>query len=305
MSKKDPAVLFYIDNWLVSTKEMKADERGWYLNLILHQYDKGDLPNEIEELANLADVRFSEYEQFKQKWEQVLKHKFKQNDKGRLENATAKEILKNREIFKEKRTLSGIIGYVIKVAIRDLGATPDQVDYLKSTLDFENLDIKNKQMLEQVLKQTIKLYINGNGNININNKNSEKDIKGGVGEKVKTWRDDFSIYKSELDVVYNALIVDQKFIKEREEFNPNLDIVLSLKKAYTDFWSTEKGWKYKKKQKSKNNDWKSTLTNAIEINRVCKTRPRQTYDRGRASVDDYKELLITDETQVEEYHGEE
>lgn len=70
---KDPAALLYIDNWLISTKEMKADERGWYLNLILHQYDKGDLPNDIEELANMADVRISEYSRFEQAWEQVLK----------------------------------------------------------------------------------------------------------------------------------------------------------------------------------------------------------------------------------------
>ncbi len=71
---KDPAVLFYIDSWLVSTKEMQADARGWYLNLILHQYDKGSLPIDIEELANLADVRFSEYEKFKKTFQQVLQH---------------------------------------------------------------------------------------------------------------------------------------------------------------------------------------------------------------------------------------
>ena len=174
---KDPAILFFIDNWLVSTKEMKADERGWYLNLILHQFDKGDLPNDIEELANLADVRFSEFDLFKQKWEQVLKQKFKQNENGRLSNEKANDILKKRELFKSKRSESGKIGYVVKFAINELGATEEQVEHIKNTLDFEFIDTKNKQVLKQVLKQTIKLYINGNRNIN------KDTIEGVQGEK--------------------------------------------------------------------------------------------------------------------------
>ena len=42
MSTRDPAVLFYIDTffWLTATAEMDSDVRGWYLNLILHQFDK-------------------------------------------------------------------------------------------------------------------------------------------------------------------------------------------------------------------------------------------------------------------------
>jgi len=202
MKGKDPAALLYIDNWLVSTKEMKADERGWYLNLILHQYDKGDLPNDVEELANLADVRFSEYEQFNQKWEQVLKYKFKLNENGRLENDKARDILQKREQYKEKRSGAGKIGYAIKVAINELQATPEQVEFIKSTLDFQDIDIKNKQVLKQVLKQTIKLYINGDKDIDKN-----KDIDKGVqGEKVKeNIKENYSDFVSMLPVEYEKL----------------------------------------------------------------------------------------------------
>ena len=73
---KDPAVLFYINDWLSSTAEMDADVRGWYLNLLLHNYDKKTLPNNVEKLAVLCNVKFSEYERFKQVFEQVLKQKF-------------------------------------------------------------------------------------------------------------------------------------------------------------------------------------------------------------------------------------
>ena len=73
---KNPACLFYINDWLTSTAEMDADCRGWYLNLLLHNYDKETLPNEIEKLAVLCNVKFSEYQRFEQVFEHVLKQKF-------------------------------------------------------------------------------------------------------------------------------------------------------------------------------------------------------------------------------------
>lgn len=174
--KKDPAALFYINDWLTATKGMRADAKGWYLNLILFQFDMGDLPDDIEELANLCDVRFSEFETFKQVWEQVLKQKFKQNEKGRLENNRASDIIKRRELFKDKRKKSGVIGYVIKVAINELEVTDEEIEHLKSTINFEELDVKNKQVLKQVLKQSVKLYRNENENRNkdINKEGSDK-----------------------------------------------------------------------------------------------------------------------------------
>jgi hypothetical protein len=168
MAQKDPAALFYIGDWLKATKEMPADCRGWYLNLILHQFDKGDLPNDIEELANLADVRFSEFERFKQVFKQVLEQKFEQNDKGRLENAVAKEIIQRRETFKDKRSTAGRIGYFIKYIKRnfsDLGKDLYFLEFVKNNLDIEKIDTQNEQMLKQVLKHLLKLYRNENENI--------------------------------------------------------------------------------------------------------------------------------------------
>jgi len=94
-------------------------------------------------------------------------------------------------------------------------------------------------------------------------------------EKEKTWRTDFQIYLLGLDMVYQELISDFNFITEQEELNPGVDIVLSLKKAYTNFWGKEAGWAHKKKQRSKTLDWKSTLTNAISMNKVYKEKTQQ------------------------------
>lgn len=172
---KDPAALFYIDTWLSSTAEMDADTRGWYLNLILHQYDKGDLPNDIERLAQLAMVKFSEYERWQQVWQQVLQHKFQQNDNGRLENSKVNEMLQKREVFKNKRSMAGKISRVAKVAnkMKSLHCGVDEIkEYLKNNPDheiFEHLDNQQvlQQMLKQVSQQVLQLFRNEDGNENV------------------------------------------------------------------------------------------------------------------------------------------
>jgi len=167
VKQKDPAALFFISDWLTSTAEMDADCRGWYLNLILHQYDKSDLPNDIEKLAILSNVKFSEFERFKQVFEQVLKQKFKLNDNNRLENDKAKTILQKREQFKNKRSISGKIGYIVKVAY-ELTSDIEEISHIKKTFDFESDYTTNKQVLKQVLKQMLKLYrIEDENEINI------------------------------------------------------------------------------------------------------------------------------------------
>lgn len=172
---KDPAILFYKDKWLMATAEMDSDVRGWYLNLILHHFDKGSLPNDMEMLASLAGVKFSEYQRFNQVFNQVLNQKFIQNDEGRLENETAKHILTSREQFKEKRTRSANIAVVIKAAIKLVGNETWKIKQLKSYLfSLSDEDIerhKNNQVLNQVLNQMVvhsdNLYINVNVNENI------------------------------------------------------------------------------------------------------------------------------------------
>lgn len=159
---KDPAVLFFISDWLTATKEMRADTRGWYLNLILHQYDKGDLPDDVIELANLADVRFDEFSRFEQVFEQVLKHKFEQNSNGRLENARAREILQGRKLFKEKRSSAGTMSYIVRFARKHFKLKVKELDYIKDNIELDGIDLKNEQVLKQVFEHLLELYRNGN-----------------------------------------------------------------------------------------------------------------------------------------------
>jgi len=167
---KDPAALLYIDKWLVSTKGMKGNAKGWYLNLILYQYDKGELPNDIEELANLCDVRFSEFKEFEQVFEQVLKHKFRTNENGCLVNDFANEIIQKRKQFIDKRSNSGKISYMVRFVKKHFSVNKACLNWLKENIDLNEINTKNEQVFKQVLEQKIELYINKD-----ENKDKDKD----------------------------------------------------------------------------------------------------------------------------------
>lgn len=205
---KDPAVLFYIDTWLTATAEMDSDVRGWYLNLILHQYDKKDLPDDIEKLAVLSGVKFSEFERFKQVFEHVFKQKFNKNESGRLENEVAKEILRKREQFKDKRSSAGKLSYFIKYISTNYKLKSDEIQFIKNNVDLKDIDLKNEQVIKQVFEQTLELYINGDGNGN------KGKLKGGKGGKKQPEALQFPFSGPEFLIAWNKLISLPKWNKK-------------------------------------------------------------------------------------------
>lgn len=109
-----------------------------------------------------------------------------------------------------------------------------------------------------VHEDLVKSYGNGNG---IDN-----------GSKVITWRDDFNVYLVECKEAFRQYYTDENFIKTQQALNPNVNVKLSITKGYENFWKTEAGWKHKKKSKTEQIDWKRTIINAIEMNRVYYTK---------------------------------
>lgn len=98
-------------------------------------------------------------------------------------------------------------------------------------------------------------------------------------EKIGNWRESFDVYCDRLRDAYESLSNDDEFIAQRQSLHPGIDIRLSLKKAYLDYWSTELGWAKKKSSKSANIDWKRTFTNALDLpsNQVKKARGKVDY----------------------------
>ena len=167
MNGKDPAVLFFISDWLVSTNEMEADCRGWYLNLILNHYDKGSLPNDIEKLATLANVKFSEFKKFEQVFEQVLKQKFKLNEDGRLINENVSSILRGRESFKDERSKAGKKSYLMRFFRKEYPnnlSNNGLIEFISENIDLE-INTKNEQVIKHMFEHLFELYRNRNRNI--------------------------------------------------------------------------------------------------------------------------------------------
>lgn len=102
-------------------------------------------------------------------------------------------------------------------------------------------------------------------------------IGNGLLEEIKviTWRENFEIYLSEMNAEFERLTNDPKFIKDQEEVNPNVDIILSIKKSIMKFWGEPKGWAHKKGSKTKIIDWRETFINAIDMNKVYKQRQNE------------------------------
>ena len=175
---KDPAFLMYYKQWIVSTAGWDADIRGWYVNLLCHQADKPDgLPNDLESLAELAGVKFSQFERFSECWKRTLEAKFKANEQGKLYNDTQKKVIDNRSAFSEKQARRGLIGYFIKVTRQNFDINEDQANDLYKALELQDLPPKSKEERFECYKHTL-IAILGNVDVNgivIGN-------KGGVGE---------------------------------------------------------------------------------------------------------------------------
>lgn len=105
-----------------------------------------------------------------------------------------------------------------------------------------------------------------------NGKGNGKDKEGGMGEEKKTWRNDFETYLKICNEGYKNYNLDLTLIEDQKRMNPGVDVLLSIEKGYKNFWGTVAGWKHKKKSRSSEIDWKSTITNSIGINKVWKQK---------------------------------
>ena len=293
---KDPAFLFYSNDFYEGTRTMLPEERACFIDLMIYQHQRGIIPNDIKRVAlycnGISEATL----------QATLEAKFKLTPEGWV-NERLHRVMKERESFSNKQSVNGVVGQFWKKAKAILNSK--NFDLLKDTLKNKSNEeifeeIKNKKINEAMLIAMLKALLKHLENeIEIENKDIIIEIeKEGVGEKerepdtsAKSWKEDFSVYLSELNTVYDNLILDQKFIEEQEEFHPGVDIILSLKKAYTNFWSKESGWKFKKKKRIKTIDWKDTLTKAIGLNKVYKPKSLPTTVRKGTSISQMQEIL--------------
>lgn len=89
---------------------------------------------------------------------------------------------------------------------------------------------------------------------------------GEGGEIPKNWKNDYEYYLEELRKKFKEITADDRWINQQSRLNPNIDVKKSMEKACVNFWATPEGWEHKKKQKTQDINWKSTLGKSININ---------------------------------------
>lgn len=112
---------------------------------------------------------------------------------------------------------------------------------------------------------------------NSESKSYSPEAKGritGGDNPLDDWKNSFEVYKQQELAAFQSLVNDAEWVAEQQKFNPQLDIMLSLEKAHTQFWGTEAGWKHKKAKRSKEINWKTTYQNALSMtsNKVYRQR---------------------------------
>ncbi len=86
------------------------------------------------------------------------------------------------------------------------------------------------------------------------------------------WKINFETYKKWLRDSYE-IIVNDEYIKDREEFYPNVDIEKTITLSCKDYWVLEKAWKKKKSSGAKSIDWKATFNNILKEKRNLVYKP--------------------------------
>lgn len=187
---KDPAFLMYYKDILTSCASWDADELGWFLRLLCHQADKPTgLENDIESLASLANVKFSQYERFKACWEQRLKGKFKATLEGLLINEKQEGVIDRRTEYSKIQRLSGTIGALIKKVKEYHTLTDEEVAKLSNYLENDNIVEKNKkEKIESLQAGLVALLGNVIANaiihkIETKNESSQKSGNNGLPRK--------------------------------------------------------------------------------------------------------------------------
>lgn len=183
---KDPAFLFYSQDFYSGTRLMLPIERACYVDLLIYQHQNGFIPNDLDRLLMFCSGVD------KATLIATLKGKFKQCDKGWY-NERLKNVIEDRQIFKSKLSISGKIGQFWKKAksllstkeyrlIKDYIQNKDS-DYLNLLL--EKIDLKNESSLKGWLKASLK-------HIEIENEDENED-EDNIKEKVfifeKFWDD--------------------------------------------------------------------------------------------------------------------
>lgn len=239
---KDPAFLFYSNDFYEGTRLMLPEERACYIDLLIFQHQNGYITNDLKRLkmycSGIDEATL----------QATLEAKFKQCDKGWY-NEKLKSVVNNRENYANKQSINGQIGQFFKRAKlfltkkqflnlqKDLkNISKDDTLNISKSIDYSNKEkfiISLNNTLKGLLKHRLNIYENED-EIENEDKDINKKEKEGLGEKTKTskiiypfqtktfldqWQNWKSYKSKEFNFKYKSEISEQAALKKLAEIS--------------------------------------------------------------------------------------
>ena len=247
---KDPAFLFYPNDYLGGTMGFSVDQHGLYILALIFQFNNGHF-TEIQ-INAILNNRFSE-----------IKHKF-QTDGKTFWNKRLDSEKEKRCKYVESRKNNG----------RSFLLKKDK-PLINKHIDIKHMGIPSGTHME-----------NENEDENRNGVciNSEEKMQEGKPKK-RTWRSCWWEYLRLTLLAFREITGDADEMQTLEKLHPNMDISLSLQKSIHEYWGTKEGWKNKKSRKSCEINMAQTLIKNLDKSRVYKPREETQRDSVREAID--------------------
>lgn len=197
---KDPAFLFYSQDFYAATRDMLPEERACYIDLLIYQHQKGPIPTDTRRVLMFCSGITEAVLQA------VLQAKFKHTDKGWV-NERLEKVISDRGDFLERKSRSGQLGQFLKRAKSALSASKYK-DFRKFVMENggDEYVIMLKAQLEgepeAMLQAVLKHIENENENDNtisdddsVNDKTRTREVVFPFGEYFKSQWDLWKQYK--------------------------------------------------------------------------------------------------------------
>lgn len=215
--------------FVIGTSNMKADEIGGYILLLIREWDKGFLPNDIIELSKVSKLSSKKLSKVLEKFENI---------DGKLYNETLEIIRIEQQEKAEKSTNKGIKGAKARWDKHRKGKAKEIPEHslTNSIREEENRQDKNRQEESEIVAPELNFnyMIDGKEVLSVEETFKEKfpvllnDLKSKHGElKIKKWIGDFSTLHK------------QKSWKDFQDFRHHISSFIRLSSEKKDNESTK------------------------------------------------------------------
>jgi len=149
---KSPAYLLYYKDFEADTSSWEADAVGYMIRLMNHQAANGFIPSDIEEIAQIAKVKYSQYDTFLSRWKTRISPKWISLSEGKLYNKKLHKVIHDNQLKARKKSILSIFGNIIKYDAQ----AKKHASSLKKSFDYQLfMEVDD----DDLRKETIKKYV--------------------------------------------------------------------------------------------------------------------------------------------------